>query len=151
MEHQFDNLHKGRALILKVVEDLTIEQLNAIPQGCKNNIVWNIAHLVVAQQLLCYRMSGLPCAVSEEMIRIYKKGGAPEGTVSQEEFDKIKELFISSPKDFEKDYNDGIFKEYQEYTTSVGVILSNIQEVLSFSLFHEGIHLGIILGLKKQV
>ena len=68
MNHQFVNLSKGRTLMLKIIDGLSIEQLNAIPEGFKNNIAWNIAHLVVTQQLLCYRLSGVPCLISDEMI-----------------------------------------------------------------------------------
>jgi hypothetical protein len=151
MEHQFEGLKKGRALMLKVIDGLTIEQLNKIPEGFKNNIAWNIAHLVVTPQLLCYRLSGVPCLVSDAFIDAYKKGAAPTGDVTSEEFDKIKELFVSLPLKMEEDYNAGLFKEYNRYETSVGVSLSNINEAISFNLFHEGIHLGILLGLKKLV
>lgn len=151
MEHQFGNLRKGRALMLKVIDGLTIEQLNKIPEGFKNNIAWNIAHLVVTPQLLCYRLSGQKCLVSDAMIDAYKKGAAPVGDMSAEEFTKIKELFVSLPLKMEEDYNAGLFKEYKYYETSVGVNLSTIEEALSFNLFHEGIHLGVLLGLKKLV
>ena len=151
MEHQFGNLRKGRALMLKVIDGLTMEQLNIIPEGFKNNIAWNIAHLVVTPQLLCYRLSGVDCLISEEMIEAYKKGAAPTKDMTAEEFEAIKELFISLPVKMEEDYNVGLFKEYNLYETSVGVTLASIEDALSFNLFHEGIHLGILLGMKKLV
>jgi hypothetical protein len=151
MEHQFGNLRKGRALMLKVIDGLTMEQLNKIPEGFKNNIAWNIAHLVVTPQLLCYRLSGVDCLISEEMIEAYKKGAAPTKDMTAEEFEAIKELFISLPVKMEEDYNVGLFKEYNLYETSVGVTLASIEDALSFNLFHEGIHLGILLGMKKLV
>ena len=40
-------------------------------------------------------------------------------------------------------------KEYQQYITSQGFSLNNIEEAIQFSNFHEGIHLGIIMSLKK--
>ncbi|WP_139957072.1 DinB family protein [Flavicella sediminum] len=151
MKHQFTYLNKGRALMLKLIDGLTIEQLNNIPKGFKNNIAWNIGHLVVTQQLLCYKLSGLPCAISEEMINAYRKGAAPEKVITAEEFDEIKALFVSLPVQFEKDYEAGIFKDYNEYTTSVDVTLSDIVSATGFNTFHEGIHLGVILALRKLV
>lgn len=151
MKHNIESLSKGRALMLKLIEGLSIEQLNKIPEGSKNNIAWNIAHLVVTHQILCYKFSGLPCAVSDEMIDLYKKGTVPVKDVTTEEFETIKELFLSLPVQFEKDLNAGIFVDYTEYTTSVNVTLSDIESAATFNLFHEGIHLGAILGLRKQV
>lgn len=49
MQKHFEILLKTRQLLLKITENLTDEQLNKIPQGFKNNIAWNIGHLVVMQ------------------------------------------------------------------------------------------------------
>jgi hypothetical protein len=151
MKHTIESLSKGRVLLLKLIEGLTIEQLNKIPQGSKNNIVWNVAHLVVTQQVLCYAFSGLSCFISDEMIGLYKKGTVPTKEVTAEEFETIKELLISLPAQFEQDYNAGKFVNYSEYTTSVDVALSDIESAATFNLFHEGIHLGAVLGLRKLV
>lgn len=151
MEKQFEILRANRLLIAKIIGNLTLEQLNKIPEGFKNNIVWNVAHLVVTQQLLCYKYSGLPILVTEEMVEAYIKGTAPKGEVSQDEFELIKQQFLGLPDTLEEDYKAEIFKEYSAYKTSANVTLHNINEAIQFNNFHEGIHLGIILSLKKFV
>ena len=151
MQKRFDTLLKSRQLTLKIIESLTNEQLNKIPAGFKNNIAWNVAHLMVTQQLLCYKLSGLECLVSEEMITNFQKGSAPTHEVSIEEFEKIKELFLQLPTQLEKDYNTGIFKNYTTYTTSIDVSLNSIDDAIAFNLYHEGIHLGILLQLLKFI
>ena len=40
MKLQFNLLRKGRELILKSIDGLTLEQMHTIPEGFKNNIVW---------------------------------------------------------------------------------------------------------------
>lgn len=151
MNKNFDTLKKSRILILKIIEGLSIDQLNKIPEGFKNNIAWNIAHLVVTQQLLCYKLAGLKCLISDEMITSFEKGTAPTYTISEAEFKEIKTLFLALPEKLTADYEKGIFTEYNEYTTSVAVTLKNINDALTFNLLHEGIHLGVILQLKKFV
>ncbi|MDV7186248.1 DinB family protein [Lutibacter sp. TH_r2] len=151
MTSKFDVLKKSRILTLKVIEGLTVKQLNIIPKGFNNNIAWNIGHLVVTQQLLCYKLSGLECNVSDEMIANFGKGSAPSYTVSEEEFNTFKKLLVELPILLEEDYTKGIFKNYADYTTSVNITLTNIEEAISFNNYHEGIHLGIILQLKKLV
>lgn len=151
MQKQFDILKKSRLLILKIIENSSIDQLNKIPEGFKNNIIWNIAHLVVTQQLLCYKFSGLDCLVSEEMISKFKKGTVPSYTVNSEEFEIIKAQFIELPKQLEEDYKKGIFKTYSEYTTSVNIELNSIHDAIEFNNYHEGIHLGVILQLLKFI
>jgi hypothetical protein len=52
----------------------SLEQLNKIPQeGYSNNLIWNIGHTVVVQQMLVYKLSGLPMMIHDEMVSKYKK------------------------------------------------------------------------------
>ena len=151
MQKHFDTLKQSRKLIVNAIESLTIDQLNKIPQEFKNNIAWNIAHLVVTQQLLCYKLAGLDSVISNEMILNFQKGTTPSYTVSKKEFETIKELFLKLPEKLEEDFNKGIFKNYNEYNTSVNVTLNSIEDGIIFNTYHEGIHLGIILQLLKFV
>lgn len=153
IERQIDVLKKGRMLMLKVIEDCSLEQINKIPSGFNNNIGWNIGHLVVTQQLLCYKLSGENTIVSDEMIDKYKKGAMPSNNsiINNEEWLLIKELFLELPKQFQKDYDNNLFETYNEYTTSVNVTIDSLEKAIDFNNFHEGIHLGVLLSLKKLV
>ncbi|PHO01645.1 damage-inducible protein DinB, partial [Rhodobacteraceae bacterium 4F10] len=68
MNKQFEVLKRSRDLVLKRIEGLSLEQLHIIPEGFNNNIAWNVAHLVVTQQLLHYKLSGLNCLAPDELI-----------------------------------------------------------------------------------
>ena len=151
MQHQFEVLKQSRDFIYNAVSSCNNKQLNHIPNGFKNNIIWNLGHLVVTQQLLCYKLSGLPCLIPEEMITKYQKGSKPLQPVAENEINEIKKLFLQLPQEFEKDYNNNLFKQYNTYTTSINVTLKNIEDAITFNLYHEGIHLGIILQLLKLV
>lgn len=151
MDTQFDILRKSRELVLKRIEGLSHEQLHKIPEGFNNNIVWNVAHLVVTQQLLHYKLSGLQCLVPDELIENYRKGTSPSEEMNEEDFEEVKELLAGLPDTLEEDYKEGIFKEYTEYPTSTGFVLSSIDNAIAFNNLHEGIHLGIIMALTKLV
>lgn len=151
MQKKFEDLLQTRKFLISKIENLSVEELNKIPNGFKNNIAWNFTHLLVTQQLLCYKSSGLKCLISDEMIENFQKGSLPSSKVSLEEFAKNKDLFLQLPKKLEEDYNAGIFKDYTPYTTSIGVSLNSVEEAISFNLYHEGIHLGIILQLLKFI
>ncbi|WP_299712496.1 DinB family protein [uncultured Tenacibaculum sp.] len=151
MNTQFDILRKSRELVLKKIEGLTHEQLHKIPEGFKNNIAWNVAHLVVTQQLLHYKLSGLQCLAPDDLIEKYRKGTSPSEEFSAEEFEEVKELLAGLPDTLEEDYKEGIFQEYTEYPTSTGYVLSSIDNAIAFNNLHEGIHLGTIMALSKLV
>lgn len=93
MEKYFDIISKTRQVFLNLLEGLSIEQLNKVPAGFNNNIVWNFAHLVVTPQILCYKLSGLPFTLDEDFINKYRKGTKPQEFVTAEAFETIKALY----------------------------------------------------------
>ncbi|MCI9844318.1 DinB family protein [Flavobacterium pectinovorum] len=151
MNSVFEVQKTSREILLKVLDHHSLEQLNKIPEGFKNNLIWNIAHCIAAQQALVYKLSGLPSIVSDEFIAKYRKGTKPEGDVSQHEVDEIRKLLSETLYQAEKDFADKIFINYTEYTTSMGFTLRNIEDALSFNNYHEGNHTGIIMSLRKFV
>ena len=151
MKTQFEILIKSRELVLQVIDDLTIEQLHTIPKGFKNNIVWNVAHLVVTQQLLLYKLSGVNCLIPNDLIADFRKGTFPTRNFTNEEFDEIKDLLSALPETLIEDYEAEIFQDYEEYETSTGFVLDSLETAIAFNNYHEGLHLGIILSLKKLV
>ena len=151
MNKQFEVLKKSRELVLKRIEGLTFEQLHIIPEGFNNNIAWNVAHLVVTQQLLHYKLSGLDCLAPDELIEDYKKGTVPTKDFTEEEFDEVKELLIGLPDTLQEDFEAGIFTDYQTYETSTGFVLDSIESAIAFNNLHEGMHLGMIMTLTKLV
>ena len=108
MKTQFDILRKSRELVIKELESLTMDQIHKTPQGFKNNIAWNVAHLVVTQQLLHYKLSGLNPLCSDELIETHRKGTAPTKIFTEEEFEEVKELLVGLPDTLEEDYEAGI-------------------------------------------
>ncbi len=151
MKTQFDILKKSRQLTLKAINGLTLEQLHTIPDGFKNNIAWNVAHLVVTQQLLQYKLSGLDCLVPDDLIEAHRKGTFPAKTFTEEEFEEVTDLLIGLPDTLEEDFNEGIFENYNAYETSTGFVLNSFETAIHFNNYHEGIHLGVILAIKKIV
>nr|WP_315240747.1 DinB family protein [uncultured Flavobacterium sp.] len=140
-----------REILLKILDNHSLEQLNKIPEGFSNNLIWNIAHCIAAQQSLVYKLSGLPSKVSEDFIARYSKGTKPEGYVSQSEVDEIRIMLSETFHQAQKDYADKIFVDYREYTTSMGFTLRNVEDALSFNNYHEGTHTGIIMSIRKFV
>lgn len=151
MKHEFEILRKARELVLKELEDLSLEDLHKIPTGFKNNIAWNAAHLVVTQQLIHYGLSGLPMAISDELIATHRKGTSPTKVFTAEEFEEVKSLLKNLPEKLVADYEAGLFKEYNTYPTSTGYVLTSIENAIPFNNIHEGMHYGIIRSIKKML
>jgi hypothetical protein len=145
-------LPNTRRFFSKYLETTSLEDLNKIPQGFNNNIIWNIGHIVVTQQLLAYKLSGLPMMIDDTLVETYKKGSKPEKNATQAEVNELKALLFSTIEKTTEDYKNGLFKNYETYTVSTtGNTLTNIDEAFQFILFHEGMHLGYVMALLRAI
>lgn len=151
MKATFNIWKTSRATYLKFLENYSLEQLNKIPEGMSNNLIWNIGHIIVSQQGLIYRLSGLPRYVTDEMTAKYQNGSIPTENTTQEEVNQIKELLISTMNQTISDYENGVFTEYTPYETKTGFSLQNLDDALEFNNYHEGIHLGFMMKIKKFI
>ncbi len=141
----------ARKGILKIIDGFTVDQLNKIPEGFNNNIAWNIGHLIVTEQQMLYKMLGLEMNISEEMFLKYKNGSKPEAFISAEEIEQMKGQFLSILQDTEKDYKAGKFDFFKGTTMGSGMKIHAVEDAMAFNGFHEGMHYGIIMNLKKLV
>ena len=142
---------QNRVLLSKFLDKFSLKQLNTFPKGFKNSIFWNIAHTVVTQQLLTYGLSGQPLLIQDQLVAHYKKGTVTVRNANKKELEELKSLLLSTPKQTKIDYDNGCFKSFTPYTTSLKVTLSTIEEAIRFNVFHEGIHLGYILAMKNYL
>jgi len=151
MNTSFEICISNRKLLLNLLNSFSTEQLNNIPAGFSNNLIWNIGHVVVVQQLLIYKLSGLPMMVSDVLVEKYKKGSLPSNNVTEEEINEIKSLLFVTIDQTVKDVEANLFKNYNEFTSMSGFTMRNYKDAIEFNNFHEGIHTGIMLQIKKHI
>lgn len=147
----FEITRVTRRNILGLIENLTDEQLNTIPEGHSNNIVWQLGHLLATQQLLTYGLSGNDIILSDNIIEEFRKGTAPKVVYSNEDIEELKAVFIEVVDRTELDFNEEVFVSFDSYTTSFGITLNSIEEAINFNNVHEGLHMGLIMALRKLV
>ena len=89
--------------------------------------------------------------VSDELVERYKKETKTEHFASQEEVDEILSLLTETIKKTEADVSNNVFQNFTEYPTSTGYVLKSAIDAMAFNNFHEGIHVGVILSIRKLV
>ena len=100
---------------------------------------------------MVYGLSNIPLLVDSDLVNTYKKDTKTVHAATEDELSRIKTLLFSSIEQTKIDYDNGVFKGYTPYTTSLNVTLSTVDEAISFNAFHEGIHLGYILAMKNSL
>lgn len=150
-ENIFQVMLQNRRNLHAILTKTSKDKLLKIPQGFNNNVYWNIAHTIITQQLLVYKFSGLQMRVPDNLVDKFKKGTVPDGTASDEEMMIIADFLISTAEWLIEDYETNLFQTFNEYTTSAKVTLKNVDDAIAFNLFHEGLHIGQIALLLKQL
>lgn len=151
METEFKTTQVSREVYSRFFKDYSLEQLNKAPQGFSNNLIWNIGHVIVSQQMLVYSATGNTPVVSQELINKYMRGTRPEADVTQEEANLIESLLHHPILKTEEDYHNGLFTTYSPRKTQLGFDLRTVEDAITFNNYHEGVHLGIMMSIRKFI
>lgn len=151
MKKQFEIFKIYRKSLVQEIDDLSIEQLQKIPEGFKNNIFWNVSHTLVSQQILHYKMSGLNPLITNDWIENYQNGTFPRFVITEDEIDYLKSKLIITAEQLEEDFNEKRFESYTEFETKMGIVISSVEDAINFNNTHEALHYGIVSSMKKLV
>ena len=154
MDSKIEKIRKIRQFLLSQIADLNPEQFNKIPEGYNNNIIWNLTHLICAQQSICYLRAGQPIKIKDIYFTPFLTNTKPGRFIDSQEIEEIKKLFVSSIDELQTDINKRLFDNYTASPNILkvyGVELNTIDDALDFLLYHEGFHSGYIVSLKRLV
>lgn len=149
METEFKITRRLRELFGRYFEEYSLEQLNKVPDGFNNNLIWNIGHVIVSQQSLVYKGSGLPAPVDESLFSLYARGTRPERDITQAEAGALRVLLFSLIEKTEEDYSNKVFATYNARKSEMGFSLDTINDAIAFNNHHESLHLGIMMQMRK--
>ncbi|ANI88650.1 hypothetical protein A9P82_04715 [Arachidicoccus ginsenosidimutans] len=150
MQYSIKYIKKTRELFLNLINELSIEQLNKIPEGFNNNIIWNFGHIVVGTQLLAYVRTGVKPDLNVQFREKFQSGSKPESFISQEEINMLKEQLISTISQIEEDEKNHVFANMIPCSTNTyGYEMKTFDEVLTCIQSHESLHYGYARAQKK--
>ena len=88
--------------------------------------------------------------MNNSFVEKYKKGTVPTSeVVSALEVSKTKELLFTTLERLEKDYQLGVFSNFNAYSTSYGLQLNSFEDAIQFNTIHEALHLGYMMAMVK--
>jgi len=142
---------ENRKILHHILTTTSKEELFFIPEKHSNNIWWNIVHVLVTQQILVYKLSKVPMRLDSNLVKEFSKGTHPVSAITDMQLKHVADTLLTAIEWTKEDYKKGIFKEFIEYTTSANVTLHSVEDAISFNLFHEGLHMGTIRAIQKNL
>jgi hypothetical protein len=149
MEHfLFKQRNFVRGQTLKMMEGITEEIADRIPEGFRNTIRWNLGHIYVVLERFAFQYMGLPLHLPTGFKELFEYGTSPLNYPVSVPVPTLQEL-DTMLKDQQVRIREALAHRLQEkivppYTTSSGMTLETPEQFLSFSLYHEGMHLSVI-------
>ncbi len=151
---ELDKIIIFRQFLLGEIAGLSAGQLNEIPAGLHNNIIWNLGHILAATQAICYRRASQPVKIDEQYFIPFLPNTKPDGFVGKDDIASISGLLISTMHTLQTDYANGHFDNYtpsENIQRVYGIELRTIDDAIEFLLYHDGYHAGKISVLKQLV
>ncbi len=144
-------IERIRTRIIDSLEGLTAAQLNHVPAGHNNNLIWHLGHLCVTLSSRVYITHGLAMPISTKLVAQFKPGTTATAPQSEAEIEEIKHTFLHLVTQVKEDMERGLFQNYTPWSTMLKEPVDTFENCLSFMHFHEGVHLGSIQMQKKSV
>ena len=154
METKIHKLKNFRLFLLDQIKNLNEVQLNKVPPGFNNNIIWNLGHMICVQQNMSYVRARRPVIVDDKYFTPYLPHTRPESFVQEADIKMLSELFISTIDALQNDLDKNMF---DHYTPSAlipeiyGFDVKNIDSALEYLLHHDGYHAGYINSLMRFI
>jgi hypothetical protein len=154
MEHFiFNQMAFVRGQTLKLMEGVTEELADRIPEGFRNSIRWNLGHIYVVLERFAFQYIGLPLHLPNGFKEQFEYGTSPLNNSGSVPVPTLQELETLLKEQHER-IREALAHRLQErivppYITSAGMTLETHEQFLTFSLYHEGMHISVIRVYKK--
>ncbi|GAB7386300.1 DinB family protein [Bacillaceae bacterium] len=138
----------ARDRTLQAMEDISEAEADIMPDGFSNTIRWNLGHILTIQEQLVFSLAGEPMQLPENYPGLFGNGTRPSEWKTEppsletlarqlrEQTERLKSTFAGR-------LEQKAAKPFKQ--------LETIWELVAFSVYHEGIHQGVINGLKRVI
>ena len=133
MKARYDSGNQLRAYLLKTVGGLSNEQLLAVPPGLKNNILW-----------------GKTPPVPKVYHDLFKNDTSPADWKETPDAEEVKSVLAELNQRQLEAETSGQLANRKPFSLGSLLIETN-DDAMIFNLWHEGIHLGLSMSIKRLV
>ena len=147
----FDQLSFARQSLLNTVKEISENQADSVPEGFNNNIRWNLGHVCIVQERYAFYFAGEPIGVPDVFTELFAFGTRPsEWKIKPPSLQELVETLTDQPKRIRERLQDRLDEAITNPVERGSLSLSTFDELLTFSLFHEGQHIQAVKTLIKM-
>ncbi|TLS36058.1 DinB family protein [Pseudalkalibacillus caeni] len=142
----FNQLESYREYTLHLLDSVTEEEADAVPDGFNNNIRWNLGHIYLDQFDWIQHLTKEKINIPEGFREWFGFGTSPaDWKEPPPTLETLKELLGNQIACIRDQYGHRLEEQFPETECE----MHTIAQVLVRTVFHEGLHIGAIISIKK--
>jgi hypothetical protein len=139
----------ARQVTLGIISDLTESEAEVIPPGFPNSIRWNLGHILVDQAQWLYFLIPDKIELPAGYQELFQGGTRPQAWQTQPpSLAELREALEAQPAQLRAKFSERL-EEPLLRPTELG--MATIGEVIPRTIYHEGLHAGIIKTMLQVI
>ncbi|MFD1737273.1 DinB family protein [Bacillus salitolerans] len=139
-----------RKRTLAMLDTLSVNQIDKIPTGFNNNILWNIGHIFVSTESLLYGFVREQSPIEDRYVKLFTMNTSPKNWSGDiPSFHELKDNLTLQLERVQKEFTGRLHEEGAKPFDLGTVQFTTVAEVFNFAIWHEGLHQGTITCLNK--
>jgi hypothetical protein len=147
-EQVFSHMALIRSRTVKWIEAIDPTIVDVMPTNFINNIHWHVGHILLVQDRVTLRLMGRTIGFPEEYTAWFGPGTKPADWQTQP---PAVELLLQELREQTARLQSIISGKLADKLAIQLFHFETLEESLSYSLYHEGIHLGYMMGLRRAI
>lgn len=148
-----DQLGFVRRQAVDYVRDIVDSASEIIPTGLKNNIKWNLGHMYVIHEKFAFQLSGEETKYPAHFSKLFDPGTKPtDWNIEPPTMAQLIDLLTEQIERVETILSGKLKEEINpHYKSSTGLTFTNVEQLLSFLIYHEAMHFATIKNIKSII
>ena len=141
-----------RAFALKFLANMDAEEASLVPDGFRNNLHWQLGHLLYTQGTILYEGCGRPLPFPRDFKMYFGLGTSPEDFDSLvPDWDELLALAAKHLRSLPGEVAPRLHQPLRKPCKLMNIAMATAGETLPFLIAHEGEHLAHIKRLRKAL
>jgi uncharacterized damage-inducible protein DinB len=152
-EDLFKLLDTGRSRTLNTLENTREDTADIMPAGFRNTIRWNLGHIAAVQEVLAFYFTGETILLPEEFRAFFARGTRPSDWETQPpSLHTISDYLKEQPARIRQTFKNRLEEQVPNpFKLGSSLELTTVGSILTFTLYHEGMHQGVMYGLQRAI
>lgn len=147
-EQLFHQLELVRERTIQLLDLVTEDTADLMPSGYNNTLRWHLGHIATIQENMCLKLAGEPFGLPETFPVLFANGTKPaDWQIEPPSLETLKSILTEQPLRIKQK----LYNRTEDLLAAPFKGIDTVGGMMGFSLYHEGVHTGFMMSLRKTI